>query len=185
MRTEYTIALLGGLTILALAIVFIRLTRPPKRMYLDEPQITLENSEPRLEFPNRPIYPNKPLRFDDSELAAAGPRAGQVGPRRFSGGPDNLQQQRHDEGFDAAGLAFGLATGMPISPARGFSLEAAAGAMLHNSMETQSTPSPTVETVSTSSSVSSDTSASVSSDPSPSPSYDPGPSPSFDAPSAM
>lgn len=169
MRTEYTIALLGGLTILALAIVFIRLTRPPKRMYLDEPQITLENSEPRLEFPNRPIYPNKPLRFDDSELAAAGPRAGQVGPRQ------------HDEGFDAAGLAFGLATGMPISPARGFSLEAAAGAMLHNA----STPSPTVETVSTSSSASSDTSASVSSDPSPSPSYDPGPSPSFDAPSAM
>lgn len=42
---------------------------------------------------------------------------------------------RVDEGFDSSGFVFGLATGVPISPARGMSMESVLGASIHNSNE--------------------------------------------------
>lgn len=46
-----------------------------------------------------------------------------------------LKKEPDDEAFDATGFAFGLATGVPLSPTYGFSTGAMLGAALH--------PSPT------------------------------------------
>lgn len=70
--------------------------------------------------------------------------------------------ERHDDGFDAAGFAVGMATGIPLSPVHGFSTGAMLGAALHSEPQQSShimqapadytPPAPTCDTSSSSSS---------------------------------
>lgn len=110
---------------------------------------------------------------------------------RSSGGysPATASTTQQDEGFDGAGFAIGMATGIPLSPTRGFSTGALIGSMLHSN-PAHSTPAPTPEaspapacdTPSPSSSQDSSSFSSCSYDSgSSSSSYDSGSSSSFDS----
>lgn len=68
-----------------------------------------------------------------------------IGARDFTKGQDrptgkvymssrgqDVRRPSDDAGFDTTGFAFGLATGMPISPSRGVSAEAIVGSRLHS-----------------------------------------------------
>jgi hypothetical protein len=79
-----------------------------------------------------------------------------------------------DSGFDMAGFAVGMATGLPISPVHGFSMGAVIGASMHQSSEparAETTPDTTTTTTYESSS-----SSSSNYDSSPSPTFDSSPS---------
>jgi hypothetical protein len=73
-----------------------------------------------------------------------------------SGGyvPAVSSSPNQDDGFDGAGFAIGMMTGVPISPTRGFSTGALIGSMLHSN-PAHSSPSPSPDPA-----------------PAPSPSYD-------------
>jgi hypothetical protein len=70
-----------------------------------------------------------------------------------------------DEGFDSTGFAVGMMTGIPLSPAHGFSTGAMLGAALHS--EPERSHSSSVQDYSTSTPSSSEGSAPSSSDGSP------------------
>lgn len=46
---------------------------------------------------------------------------------------NNTQASRADDGFDVGGFAFGMATGVPLSPTHGVSVGSILGASMHSS----------------------------------------------------
>lgn len=53
-----------------------------------------------------------------------------------------VEDKPTEEGFDSLGFAFGMATGVPISPTHGFSVGSMLGAALHSNPSQASTPTP-------------------------------------------